>query len=137
MFCFCFLVLQNFSPDASILLDCGEGSVGQLYRFYGDQTEDIIRSIKGLHITHMHGDHHMGIMDFVRLRQKCIPENRSPLLLMAPKQPFENLLNFYEQNYGHVRNEFELMDNADLVKMKFGFVVYEFILNAYFLLVPL
>lgn len=103
------------SPDTSILLDCGEGSVGQLYRFYGDQTEDIIRSIKALHITHMHGDHHMGIMDFIRLRQKCIPENRPPLLLMAPKEPFEDLLNFYEQNFRNVRNEFNLMDNADLV----------------------
>lgn len=119
---------SKFSPDASILLDCGEGSIGQLYRFYGDRTEDIIRSIKALHITHMHGDHHMGIMDLVRLRQKCIPENRSPLLLMAPMRPFEELLSFYEQNFGNVRNEFDLMDNADLVRLKFRFAVFHLIL---------
>lgn len=65
----------------------------------------------------MHGDHHMGIMDFVRLRQKCIPENRPPVVLMAPKQPFEEVLNFYEQHFGHVRNEFGLIDNADLVRL--------------------
>lgn len=112
-------MLQNlFSPETSILLDCGEGSVGQLCRLYGDRAEELIRSIKGLHITHMHGDHHMGIMDFVRMRQKCIPHNRLPLLLMAPMQPFEELLNFYEQHFGNVRNEFTLMDNANLVRMK-------------------
>lgn len=111
-------VFQFFSSDTSILLDCGEGSVGQMCRLYGERTEDIIRSIKALHITHMHGDHHMGVMDFIRMRQKCMPENRPPLLVMAPLQPFEQLLNFYEQHFGSVRDEITLINNADLVREK-------------------
>lgn len=101
--------------DTSILLDCGEGTVGQISRFYGSRTEDVIRNIKALHITHMHGDHHMGIMDFIRVRQKYMPGNRPPLLLMAPKQQFSELLDFYEQHFGNVRNEFIMIDNEDLV----------------------
>lgn len=64
----------------------------------------------------MHGDHHMGIMDFIRMRQKCIPENREPILLMAPKQQFVELLNFYETHFGNVLCEFTIIDNDDLVR---------------------
>lgn len=87
-------------------------------RFYGSRTEDVIRSIKALHITHMHGDHHMGVMDLVRRRQKYMPDNRPKLLLMAPKQPFESLLNFYEEHFGNVRDEFTMLNNEDLVRMQ-------------------
>lgn len=97
------------------MLDCGEGTVGQICRFYGCRTEDIIRNIKALHITHMHGDHHMGFMELIRTRQKYMPDNRPPLLLMAPKLPFEALLDFYEKNFGNVRDELIMIDNEDLV----------------------
>lgn len=100
------------------MLDCGEGTAGQICRFYGSRTENIIQNIKALHITHMHGDHHMGIMDLIRLRQKYMPENRPPLLLMAPMGPFKSLLDFYEERFGHVRDEFKFIDNEDLVSTK-------------------
>ncbi|XP_031626112.1 ribonuclease Z, mitochondrial-like [Contarinia nasturtii] len=108
-------ILVHTAPDTSILLDCGEGTVGQICRFYGSQTEEIIKNIKALHITHMHGDHHMGVMDFIRMRQKYMPENRNPLLLMAPKDEFGALLNFYEENFGNVLCEFMMIDNKDLI----------------------
>lgn len=98
------------------MLDCGEGTVGQICRFYGSRTEDVIRNIKALHITHMHGDHHMGIMDFIRIRQKYMPENRPPLLLMSPLEEFTEVLKFYEKNFGNVLSEFIIIDNEDLVR---------------------
>lgn len=103
------------SPDTSILLDCGEGTLGQMCRFYGSRTADVIRSIKALHITHMHGDHHMGVMDLIRMRKMYMPEDRPPLLLMAPQPPFESLLNFYEEHFGNIQNEFIMINNEDLV----------------------
>ncbi|XP_055317663.1 ribonuclease Z, mitochondrial-like [Sitodiplosis mosellana] len=108
-------ILVHTAPDSSILLDCGEGTVGQICRFYGSRTEDVIRNIKALHITHMHGDHHMGVMDLIRTRQKYMPQNRPPLLLMAPEQQFSALLNFYEENFGNVRDEFIMINNEDLI----------------------
>lgn len=56
------LIRRSNRPNSSILLDCGEGTLGQMCRFYGSVTDDVIRNIKALHITHMHGDHHMGII---------------------------------------------------------------------------
>lgn len=112
-----FLLTRSNRPDVSILLDCGEGTVGQINRFYGSRAEDVIRNIKALHITHMHGDHHMGVMDLIRARQKYMPENRPPLLLMAPKKQFGALLNFYDTHFGHVCDEFIMIDNEDLVSM--------------------
>lgn len=84
-------------------------------RFYGSRIEDVIRSIKALHITHMHGDHHMGVMDLIRIRQKYMPENRPKLFLMSPQKPFGELLNFYEEKFGNVIDEFTMINNEDLV----------------------
>lgn len=97
------------------MLDCGEGTAGQLCRFYGTDTADVIRNIKGIWISHMHGDHHMGFMDLMRLRHEYMPSDREPLVLMAPKQRFGDLLNFYENNFSNVSNEYVMIDNEDLV----------------------
>lgn len=55
-------------------------------------------------------------MDFIRARQKSIPENRPPLLLIAPMKQFGKLLDFYEKHFGNVLSEFTMIDNEDLVK---------------------
>lgn len=65
----------------------------------------------------MHGDHHMGVMNLIRIRQKMMPENRPRLLLLAPKKPFDALLDFYEENFGNVRDELTMIDNEDLVRL--------------------
>lgn len=41
-----------------MLLDCGEGTYGQLYRHYGSELTDILRQLKCIFISHMHADHH-------------------------------------------------------------------------------
>lgn len=41
-----------------MLLDCGEGTYGQLYRHYGSKLNDIFRHLKCIFISHMHADHH-------------------------------------------------------------------------------
>lgn len=114
-----------YRPKTSILLDCGEGTVGQICRFYGNRTEDVIRNIKALFITHMHGDHHMGVMELIRTRQKYMPLDRPVLILMAPQQPFDELLNFYEENFGDVRNEFLMINNEDLVRLSIKNIYYK------------
>lgn len=66
----------------------------------------------------MHDDHHMGVMSLIRARQKYMPKNRPPLLLMAPKEQFSLLLNLYDQHFGNVRNEFFMIDNNDLANIQ-------------------
>lgn len=55
------------------MLDCGEGSLNQLYALYGvDKGNEILRKIKLILITHMHADHHG-----VRLSIRCYYSNYS------------------------------------------------------------
>ena len=45
-----------------MILDCGEGTVGQLHRLYGDKIDELIIKIKVIFISHLHPDHHLVIM---------------------------------------------------------------------------
>jgi ribonuclease Z len=47
--------------DACILLDCGEGTLGQLSRRYGDRLDSVLKTLKLIFISHMHADHHLGL----------------------------------------------------------------------------
>lgn len=54
------IILFNFSEKTCVLLDVGEGTVGQIVRFYGDDTAHIFRKLKAVYISHLHADHHIG-----------------------------------------------------------------------------
>lgn len=46
--------------EASIILDCGENSCGQLYRLYGpEESEKRLMKLKAIFISHLHADHHL------------------------------------------------------------------------------
>ncbi|KAI3629969.1 hypothetical protein MIR68_011404 [Amoeboaphelidium protococcarum] len=57
------------SDDEAMMLDCGEGTYGQLLRLMGaDSLADFLtRKLRMLFISHMHADHQMGI---IRLLQE-------------------------------------------------------------------
>lgn len=46
------------SSTQSLLLDCGEGTFGQLCRHYGDQVDQKLCNIAAVFVSHMHTDHH-------------------------------------------------------------------------------
>ncbi|KAG6823069.1 hypothetical protein H0H87_001946 [Tephrocybe sp. NHM501043] len=60
----------------NILLDSGEGTWGQLVRQFGldDATPinvwDMLRNLKCIYISHVHGDHHMGLAQILSKRRK-------------------------------------------------------------------
>jgi ribonuclease Z len=45
----------------NVLLDCGEGTLGQLFRVFGPLLTEELRKIKVIFISHLHADHHLGI----------------------------------------------------------------------------
>jgi ribonuclease Z len=54
-------ILVHVSADSCIMLDCGEGTCGQLYRFYGKTEGDaVMKKLKAIYISHLHADHHIG-----------------------------------------------------------------------------
>jgi ribonuclease Z len=45
----------------NILLDAGEGTYYQLARHFGEEgVNEVLRNLKCLYVSHIHGDHHMG-----------------------------------------------------------------------------
>ena len=66
----------------SILLDTGEGTWGQIARRFGTQVENgatespamqILRDLRCVFISHIHGDHHMGLAKILSVRRQVSP----------------------------------------------------------------
>lgn len=97
-------------------MDCGEGTCGQLIRFYGNKSTEVFRKIKAVFISHMHADHNLGLLELIELRNKLFPKNRKPILLMAPKLLKSWLSDFGKEIY-ESRNEFIFVNNQNLVSI--------------------
>lgn len=101
------------------MLDCGEGTFGQLIRFFGrDKTNDVLSKINAVYISHLHADHHIGLVGLLLGRRhatKVMKRVRNPVLLFAPKQILA-WLNFYDRCFENITEEFELVPNGDLVR---------------------
>ncbi|XP_077995055.1 zinc phosphodiesterase ELAC protein 2-like [Glandiceps talaboti] len=63
-------ILLNCSEDISMIMDCGEGTLGQLYRHYGDATADILHKLQCIYVSHLHADHHTGLINLLLERQR-------------------------------------------------------------------
>ncbi|XP_078348561.1 zinc phosphodiesterase ELAC protein 2-like [Oculina patagonica] len=77
--------LINMSEKGSILLDCGEGTYGQLYRHYGKYVDRVLFQLKCVFISHIHADHHLGLIRILEKRFNL--ENEAPedyLLIIGP-----------------------------------------------------
>nr|CAD7587435.1 unnamed protein product [Timema genevievae] len=111
-------ILLRISADTSVLLDCGEGTYGQLVRFYGPAgVGDILRTIRAVYVSHLHADHHIGLVGLLKGRKEAIlstkEQNHLPVFLMAPRQ-IMFWLNFYHRHFEPILQEFELVANGDL-----------------------
>ena len=65
-------ILVKIASDSSILMDCGEGSLGQFMRFHGASNyhNELIK-LKAIFISHFHADHHLGIFELMNARRKA------------------------------------------------------------------
>lgn len=50
----------------SYLLDCGENTIGQLRRVFGEELPEILCDLKAIWISHLHADHHLGTASVIR-----------------------------------------------------------------------
>ena len=74
--------------DGGILLDCGEGTFGQLVRYFGyNGAIKRISSLKLIWISHRHADHIAGVLEILSRRPRELP----PVLVFGP-MPLVRLL---------------------------------------------
>lgn len=65
-----------------IIIDCGNGFIQQLKRKYGlELTNEIVKQVKCIWISHHHYDHLLGIYDFLLQRKELINNNEEKLLI--------------------------------------------------------
>ncbi|XP_040291980.1 zinc phosphodiesterase ELAC protein 2 isoform X2 [Bufo bufo] len=79
--------LVHVSSSAAMLLDCGEGTFGQLHRHYGDRVDDVLSRLSAVFISHIHADHHTGLLRVVLERERALAslgKPFSPVLVIGP-----------------------------------------------------
>lgn len=65
--------LLRVPGSGSYLLDCGEGTLGQLKRaFEPEELYDILRDLKMIWISHLHADHHLGTISLIRAWHEAV-----------------------------------------------------------------
>lgn len=92
-----------------MMLDCGEGSFGQLYRYAdGDVTRlrQLVNKLKCIWISHNHADHHLGTVRMLSERSR----DSEPLLIIGPT-PVEFWLSEYAEIDPTVTGKYRFVDN--------------------------
>lgn len=62
--------LVQIPGSGNILLDCGEGTWGQMRRHFGLDVDSVLRQTKCIFLSHVHADHHMGVSRILFQRRK-------------------------------------------------------------------
>ncbi|KAI0131590.1 hypothetical protein F4776DRAFT_626840 [Hypoxylon sp. NC0597] len=88
------------------LFDCGENTLGQLRRVFGDDLPEVLQNLKGIWISHLHADHHLGTASVIRAwHEETTKSNPSAKLLVASHFHMIDWLREYAdiENYGFDR----------------------------------
>lgn len=81
---------DNSIKVRSILLDGGENTLGSMLRNFGhldgDQFKQIFQELRLIHLSHLHADHHLGLISVINKWFEINSENDHKLYLVIPWQ---------------------------------------------------
>lgn len=101
----------SISECNSMIMDCGEQSYGQMLRFFGtEKIEDELLKIKCIFVSHIHADHHLGLIRILKARHEVTHE---PVLLIGP-QAIQDWLKDYSDTYEDVSYLYHFRDSNSL-----------------------
>ncbi|KAL0932084.1 tRNA processing endoribonuclease [Colletotrichum truncatum] len=92
------------------LLDCGENTLGQLRRaFPAEEVTKILQDLRCVFISHMHADHHLGLVSIVRAWSEATAhlDSKPKLGLISPS------------SMHHFMREYSKIDEIDLDRVVF------------------
>ena len=81
-----------FNKESALLMDCAEGSYGQIFDHFGtkEKVDSVLLFTRVIYITHLHGDHQLGLLKIMQERDKLLctlPENMKSKLYVAIPTP--------------------------------------------------
>ena len=99
-------------------MDCGEGTYGQLVRLFGlAKSNHVLSNLEAVYISHIHADHHIGLIGVLQGRRYALKKDSRPLLLIAPNQ-ISYWLSSYDGNFESIASLYELIPNSNLLAEK-------------------
>ncbi|KAJ2939219.1 hypothetical protein O0L34_g8533 [Tuta absoluta] len=115
-------IVVHVDENSSILLDCSEGTFGQLVRFYGPKRVNaFLRTLKAIYVSHLHADHHIGLIGVLQARrlafEEISPDYIDPVHLLAPGQ-IMSWLSLYDQHFEKISQDYTLLPNQALLMDK-------------------
>ncbi|RYO95118.1 hypothetical protein DL766_005354 [Monosporascus sp. MC13-8B] len=90
------------------LFDCGENTLGQLRRVFGNELPEVIRDLKAIWISHLHADHHLGTAGVIRAWHDATSKSeetaKSKLVVASHVHMLDWLREYADvEDYGHER----------------------------------
>lgn len=114
-------IYMRMNNGNAMLLDPGEGTMGQLLRLWAGQKEDEtsvknrICNIRAIWTSHPHADHHLGLIRILCQRTDLCPDD--PLILMAPP-PIFDFLDEYAELEPKLNGSYIRVSSSDMVHGK-------------------
>lgn len=66
-------ILLQMGSGGNVMLDCGEGTLAQLYRHFGPiEGDSVLAKLGVIFISHIHGDHNLGIISLLLKRAEIL-----------------------------------------------------------------
>ncbi|XP_065558128.1 ribonuclease Z, mitochondrial-like [Artemia franciscana] len=105
-------ILTETSENLFFMMDCGEGSLGQLIRFFGvDHVDQVLCNLKCIFISHFHADHHLGLFSLLLERRAAflrLGKNFESLVLILPVNLERWLLRFNER-FHRIEDDYDVI----------------------------
>uniref|UniRef100_A0AAY5F1E4 Zinc phosphodiesterase ELAC protein 2 n=1 Tax=Electrophorus electricus TaxID=8005 RepID=A0AAY5F1E4_ELEEL len=106
--------LVNISSSHSVLLDCGEGTFGQMCRHYGNDVDEVLSKLSTVFVSHMHADHHTGLINVLLQRERALNslgKSFTPVYLIAPTA----IMTWLSQYHDHCQ---EILSHINFIPAK-------------------
>lgn len=97
----------DLSENHSILLDCAEGTLGQMIRLFDQELDEKLKKLKAVYVSHLHADHHLGLMSILQRRKQVTDE---PITLLLPL-PVINWLSQYNHEFEEIEHLYKIINN--------------------------
>lgn len=92
------------------IFDCGEGTIGQIRRAFGNEkTEDVLRDLQCIVVSHLHADHHLGAVTLIRAwYEQTLKDNSNATLAIVCINRYRFMLEELSQveDFGYHRLRF-------------------------------